>query len=132
MEALPAIVLSTEALEEMLERVGRRAAELVVAQLNADLREDPQDRQVKLLRCYLADRRSIEDPRAMWANSHHIRRIEVGSNGKPKSMTWLHRFKQESGLIDCVSRPSPTHGRLREWTFEDIANAWERYYMLKW
>ncbi|WP_158510368.1 hypothetical protein [Roseibium album] len=47
-------------------------------------------------------------------------------------MTWLHRFKQESGLADCASRPCPTHGRLQEWTFENIANAWERYYMMKW
>ena len=132
MEAIPAIVLTKSDLQEMLEQAGQRAAELVLAQHNADLMLDPQERQVKLLRGYLADRSSIEDPRAMWANSHHIRRLEVGANGKPKSMTWLHRFKQETGLAACVSRPSPAHGRLREWTFEDIANAWERYYMLRW
>ncbi|PLX39564.1 MAG: hypothetical protein C0606_03430 [Hyphomicrobiales bacterium] len=132
MEAIPAIVLSKDVLEEMLTEAGRRAAELTVEKLQAQLVQDPRERHLRLLRSYLLDRSEVEKPRDMWASSHDIRRIELSAKGKPKSTTWFQRFKRESGLAECVSRPSASHGRLQEWTFEDIANAWQRFYALRW
>ncbi|WP_316859782.1 hypothetical protein [uncultured Cohaesibacter sp.] len=132
MEAISAVVLNKDVLEEMLERAGQRGAELAVAQFKEQLEQDPQDRHVMRLREFLLDRSSVELPREVWASSHHIRRIELSPKGKPKSNTWMQHFKRESGLEGCTSRPSPSHGRLREWCFEDIANAWERFYAFKW
>ncbi|MCW2307360.1 hypothetical protein [Rhodobium gokarnense] len=132
MEGTPAIVLTHEALDRLLEEAGCRAAEKTVAKLQSQLIQDPRERHLRQLRGYLMDRSTLQNPRELWANGHHIRRIELSSKGKPKSMTWFQRFKHESGLAACISRPSAEHGRLQEWTFEDIANAWDRYYALQW
>lgn len=132
MDAISAVVLSQEALNKMVEQAAQRGAEQAIKHFKTELEQDPQDRHVRRLRDYLADRSSIENPREIWASSHHIRQIELSTKGKPKSTTWMQQFKHESGLADCTSRPSPTHGRLREWTFEDIANAWERFYAFRW
>ena len=129
---MPAIVLTEDVLEEMLIRAGRLAAEQTVAKLKGELMQDPRERHILLLRNFLNDRSTVPNPRDVWANGHHIRQIELSNQGKPRSMTWFQRFKTESGLAACVSRPSPSHGRLQEWTFEDIANAWEHYYALRW
>lgn len=128
----PALVLDEESLEGLLIKAGCLAAEETVRKLKAELVQDPQEKHILRLRNFLIDRSTIVKPREIWANGHHIRRIELSAKGKPKSTTWFQMFKRESGLGACTSRPSSQHGRLREWCFEDIANAWEKYYALRW
>lgn len=131
MEATPALVITHHDLQQMLDETAQRTATETVAQLRTDLRTDPVDRIVHQLRTYLADRSNLDQPQAVWANSHHIRRVALNTRGKPRSVAWFHRFKVESGLGDCSNRTSAQHGRLQEWTFEDIANAWDQYYILR-
>lgn len=128
MEGTPAYVLTHTQLEQLMLDTARRAAELTVDKLRAELTQDPSLKQLYDLRGYILDRSTIKNPRARWASSHLIRRIETNSKDQPKSVAWFMKFQKETGLKDCPSRKSPTHGRSREWTFEDIANAWEGYY----
>lgn len=131
MEGKTAVILTDEQLRVLAEVAGRAAATLVVAELKTELRADPFEQQVARLRAYMLDPSSTPNPRALWASSKHIRMLEPGSSGKPKSVAWFQRFKKESCLAESVSRPSPEHGRLRGWTFADIAMAYEAYYAFR-
>jgi hypothetical protein len=128
MEALQALVLTDTQLRALLIDAAREGAKLAVAELRADLHQSPEDAILQQLRTYLVNPASISNPRERWAHSGIIRAIEPSSRGKPKSVTWFMKFQRDSGLKDCPTRSSPTHGRSREWTFSDVRLAWEMYY----
>lgn len=128
MEALQALVLTNTQLRAMLIDAAREGAKLAVAELRADLHQSPDDANLQQLRAYLTNPSSIPNPRDRWASGAIIRAIESSPRGKPKSNAWFMKFQRETGLKGCPTRPSPTHGRSREWTFADIRAAWVAYY----
>ncbi|MEW7008473.1 MULTISPECIES: hypothetical protein [unclassified Lentilitoribacter] len=128
MQGTAALVVTKEELKKMLEEVGRISATQILNSFKAELNTNPIEKQTKRLQTYIQDRNSIENPREEWANGRHIRRLNPSKNGKPKSMSWFKTFKEESTLNKCFNRPSPDHGRLQEWTFEDVANAWDHFH----
>lgn len=128
MEALQALVLTDTQLREMLTEAARQGAVLAVHELRAELHQSPEDATLQRLRAYLTNPASVPNPREHWAHSGIIRQIETTARGKPKSTAWFMAFQRESGLSACHSRPSPAHGRRREWTFTDIRLAWNAYY----
>lgn len=128
MDTTPAVVLTHHHLRTMLDEVAEKAANKAVANLKTEIRTDPNELIVERLRAYLADRTTEADSREVWAHSGHIRQLELNRRGQPKSVAWFQGFKRVTGLRDCPSRASKQHGRLREWCFEDIANAWVAYY----
>ena len=131
MEITPALVMTHHALTELMETVATNAASKALAAAEDVLHYDPDARVVDLLRRYLDDRAALENPREHWAHGKQIRALHKTGAGKPRSVTWFQSFKKESGLGGCPSRISSQHGRLREWCFEDIANAWDQYYVLR-
>ena len=102
----PAVVLMKHELDHILRETARHAAREVINEFRDELNLDPNEAVVKRLRGYLTDRGSVEKPREEWANGWHIRRLVLRSNGKPRSQSWFQKFKQESGLGDCISRKS--------------------------
>ena len=128
MEATQALVLTHAQLREMMEQAGRHAARIVVEELKSELRQEPEERILQQLRAYIEDPASVPNPREHWAHSGIIRTIRTTSSDKPKSAAWFMRFQKETGLNACSSRPSPVHGRRKEWTFADIRLAWGAYY----
>ncbi|SOC48182.1 hypothetical protein SAMN05892877_14126 [Rhizobium subbaraonis] len=128
MEALQALVLTNAQLREILTEAARQGAALAVADLRAELHQTPDDATVRQLRAYLTDPSTISNPEDQWAHSGLIRQIELTPRGKPKSAAWFMKFQRETGLVDCFTRPSPSFGRRREWTFYDIRLAWNAYY----
>ncbi|MCI5076862.1 hypothetical protein [Oricola sp.] len=128
MEGIPAVVLTHDQLSEMLESAGQRAAELAVKRLRSELQQSPEQATLERLRGYLADPATVADPRSLWAHSGIIREVQPTPRGKPKSVAWFMKFQRETGLKDCSTRRSPTHGRRKEWTFADIGLAWGVYY----
>ena len=132
MNGQPAVIVTAENLEQLMLDAGRTAAREVLERVTSDANLDPLERHVRLLRDYLEDRSVVSKPRELFASSRHIRLLAPNRNGKPKSVSWFQTFKQESGLARCDHRPSPTHGRLHEWCFEDIANAWVHYHRQRW
>ncbi|EMS96460.1 hypothetical protein H009_17018 [Agrobacterium tumefaciens str. Cherry 2E-2-2] len=131
MEAMQALVLTGNQLDEMLREAARQGAALAVEALRADLHQSPDDAAVQKLRAYLGDPTTISNPHDQWAHSGLIRLIEPTPPGKPKSSAWFMKFQRETGLADCYTRPSPAHGRRREWSFTDIRLAWNAYYRRK-
>lgn len=130
-EMTPALVITRHALIELMETVVTNAVQKALEGVQNDLPYDPDARVVDRLRRYLDDRATIDKPRETWAHGKHIRALHLNKAGKPRSVTWFQQFKRESGLAGCPSRTSSQHGRLQEWCFEDIANAWEQYYILR-
>ncbi len=130
MKGIPAVVLTEESLTSLLVAAGELAAKRTVELLENNLVQSPTDKKLLSLIGYIQDRTTIDNPRDHWAHGKHIKMINPPKSGKPRSDTWFHYFKQKTGLHDCFSRKSPEHGRLREWTFEDIAIAWDKYYAL--
>ena len=128
MEALQALVLTNIQLREMLTEAARQGATLAVGELRAELHQTPEDATLQRLRTYLTDPASLPTPYDHWAHSGLIRQIEPTPRGKPKSTAWFMKFQRETGLNQCHTRPSPAHGRRREWTFVDIKLAWDAYY----
>lgn len=128
MEALQALVLTDTQLRAMLTDAAKEGAKLAVAELRADLHQSPDDATLQQLRAYLTNPASIPNPRDRWASGAIIRAIEHSPRGKSKSTAWFMKFQRETGLKDCPTRPSPAHGRSREWTFADVRAAWEVYY----
>lgn len=128
MEALQALVLTDSQLRAMLAEAAQQGAKLAVAELRADLHQTPEDTTLQKLRTFLSEPASIPNPRDHWAHSGIIRKLEPTLRGKPKSTAWFMKFQRETGLKDCFTRPRPTHGRRREWTFADIRLAWDLYY----
>jgi len=128
MQGIQALVVMEHDLRELAIEAGKEAAEKVLAQFQEDMNRTPQDKQVERLRAYIEDRSSCSNPREHWAHSRHIRMIKPTKTGKPKSISWFQKFKKASMLDGCNSKASSDHGRLREWCFEDIANAWEYYH----
>ncbi|MGR6431057.1 hypothetical protein ACU5AY_09075 [Rhizobium sp. PAMB 3174] len=128
MEALQALVLTNTQLRDLLTDAAREGAKLAVTELRADLHQTPEDATLQQLRAYLSDPAHIPNPHERWAHADIIRRIEQTPRGNPKSTAWFMKFQRETGLKDCRSRPSPAHGRRREWTFMDIKLAWDAYY----
>lgn len=128
MDATPALILTRHELKQLMQDTAAQAAVTAVANMKTELRTDPKEQVVHRLRQYLNDPISLSNPREYWANGHHIRSIVINSKGKPKSMGWFMQFKRKSGLYECVTRTSSQHGRLQEWTFEDIRLCWEAYY----
>ena len=128
MDATPALILTRHELRQLMADTAAEAATQAVTAMKSDLRSDPTERAISALRQYLEDRSTIANPRDHWANGHHIRGIQTNAKGKSKSMGWFMRFKRQSGLNQCVTRSSTQHGRLQEWTFEDIALCWDIYY----
>ena len=131
METTPAIVITPHHLIELMENAATNAANKALAAAEEALHYDPDARVVDLLRRYLDDRTTLENPREHWAHGKHNRALHKTGAGKPRSVTWFQSFKKESGLGGCPSRISSQHGRLREWCFEDIANAWDQHYVLR-
>lgn len=131
MDATPALVITRHQLKKMLEETANQAASAAVDQLKSELNTDPDDRLVQRLRDYIIDPTSLDNPRDYWASGPHVRAIENGNNGKPKSIAWFHRFKVKSGLKECFHRRSKRHGHLQEWNFEDIRLCWESYYAFR-
>lgn len=131
MEGQPALILAPDQLEDLLTKTAQKAADQAVAALREDLARDPRDQIVNDLRAYILDETTEPHPETRWANGHHIRQLELNSRGKPKSLGWFQKFKIESGLATCPHRSSPQHGRLQEWTFRDIALAWQDYYAFR-
>ena len=128
MEAMQAVVLTHTQLTELLEQTGRRAAQTVVEELRSELREGPDERTLHQLRAFLDDPASIPNPHEHWAHSGIIRAVRPTPRGKPNSVAWFMKFQRESGLAGCRHRPSPAHGRRKEWSFTDIRLAWTTYY----
>lgn len=128
MDAIPAVVLTQDKLEYMLEEAGKKAAELTVSKMKAQLIQDPSEQLLLTLRRYIADPKSVENPRDQWANSEIIRRISFTANGKPKSVAWFMKFQRETGLKQCPTRRNPHSGPRKCWCFGDIRNAWLNYY----
>lgn len=131
MEGQPALILAPDQLKDLLTKTAEQAAAQAVAALREDLARDPQDQIVEDLRRYILDDTTEPNPETRWASGHHIRAIELNRSGKPKSVGWFHKFKKESGLNQCPHRSSPQHGRLQEWSFRDIALAWNAYYAFR-
>jgi len=132
MQGTDAIVVTKHDLKQMLTEAGTVAAEKVLNSFKDELNVDPLEKQAKRLKDFIEDRTTIENPRGEWASGRHIRLIAPNKNGKPKSMAWFQTFKKESILNQCPDRSSTDHGRLREWCFEDIANAWDYYHRQRW
>ena len=128
MDATPALILTRHELSQLVNETAQLAADRAVDNMKSELRSDPIDRVVHQLREYMDDQSTVSNPREFWANGHHIRRIELNGKGVPKSMGWFMHFKRCSGLHQCLVRSSARHGRLQEWTFEDIALCWKAYY----
>lgn len=128
MEALQAVVLTQSQLNTMLEAAGVRAAELAVRKLHAELHQSPEDTTLQSLREYIANPGAVANPHDQWAHSGIIRLIQPTAQGEPKSVAWFMKFQRRTGLKDCHTRPSPVHGRRKEWTFHDIKLAWDSYY----
>jgi hypothetical protein len=128
MEALQAVVLTNTQLRELLEEAGQVAAERAVLKLRSELHQTPEEAILKHLRSYLADPSTVSDPHTLWAHSGIIREIQPTPGGKPKSVAWFMKFQRETGLKECFSRRSPSHGRRKEWSFADVRLAWEAYY----
>lgn len=128
MEPLQAVVLTQMQLSEMLREAARQGAALAVAELRKDIHQSPDDATLQRLRTYLHEPSSIANPQECWAHSGVIRQIELTPSGKAKSSAWFMSFQRQSGLAGCFTRPSPTYGRRREWSFADIRLAWEVYY----
>jgi hypothetical protein len=128
MDALPALVLTHSQLRDMLTEAARQGATLAVQELRASLHQTPDDATLQMLRSYLTDPAAIPNPHEHWAHSGLIRQVQETARGRPKSTAWFMKFQRETGLIDCPSRPSPSFGRRREWTFVDIRRAWDAYY----
>lgn len=128
MKGIPAIVLSEENLKSMLVAAGELAATLTVEKLERQIIQSPDEKTILQLRGFIQDRGSVTNPREHWANGTHIKSINPASTGKPRTNTWFHHFKTRTGLRECFCRQSPQHARMKEWTFEDIANAWDIYY----
>ena len=128
MEALQAVVLTNTQLRELLEEAGQVAAERAVLKLRSELNQTPEEAILKQLRSYLADPSTVADPASHWAHSGVIREIQPTPRGKPKSVAWFMKFQRETGLKECFSRRSPSHGRRKEWSFEDIRLAWTKFY----
>ncbi|MBO6674110.1 MAG: hypothetical protein JJ908_05860 [Rhizobiales bacterium] len=131
MKAQPALILAPDQLEDLLAQTAKQAADQAVAALREDLARDPREQLVHDLRAYILDHTTEPNPESRWANGHHIRQIELNGRGRPKSLAWFQKFKQDSGLAKCPHRSSPQHGRLQEWTFRDIALAWHGYYAFR-
>ena len=132
MHGTPAIVVMEHELKEMMIGAGRVAAKEIMENMKQEITQDPVERQTTLLRAYIEDRTTLSNPREHHANGRHIRMLKPANNGKPKSTAWFQTFKKESKLNKCFNRPSPDHGRLQEWCFEDIANAWDYYHRQRW
>lgn len=128
MEAIQALVLTNTQLREMLTEAAREGAKLAVQELRADLHQSPDDATLQKLRAFLSDSTAVPNPHDQWAHAGLICQIERKPNGKPKSAAWFMKFQRETGLADCLTRPSPAFGRRREWCFADIRLAWETYY----
>lgn len=128
MEAMQALVLTSTQLHDMLIEAAKQGAALAVQELRADLRQAPEDATLQKLRGYLADPGSLSNPSDYWAHSEIIRRIQPTGSGKPRSTAWFMKFQRQTGLNECMTRPSPAYGRRREWTFADISRAWRAYY----
>lgn len=128
MEAIQALVLTNAQLREMLTEAAREGAKQAVMELRADLHQSPEDATLQKLRAYLSDPATVPNPHQQWAHNGIIRQIELTPRGKPKSTAWFMKFQRETGLVDCRTRPSPSFGRRREWTFADIKLAWDVYY----
>ncbi len=128
MQAMQALVIMEHELTELLTKAGKVAALEVLEDFRQELNQDPVLKHADRLRSYIENRSLIDNPRDLWSNGRHIRLITPTKNGKPKSIAWFQTFKKESNLKNCVNRPSPDHGRLQEWCFEDIANAWDHYH----
>ncbi len=128
MKGIPAIVISEENLKGMLVAAGELAATLTVEKLEKRIIQGPDEKTTLKLRGYIQDRSTLQNPREHWANGIHIKDINPASTGKPRTNTWFHHFKKRTGLKDCFTRQSPRHSRMKEWTFEDVANAWDMYY----
>lgn len=132
MQGTAAFVVTKNELKDMLEEAGRVGAHEVLSSFKDELNIDPVEEQTKRLQNYIKDRTTIDNPRDEWANGRHIRRLNPSKQGKPKSISWFKTFKEQSTLNQCFNRPSPDHGRLQEWTFEDIANAWDHFHRMRW
>jgi len=132
MDGTNAIIVTKQDLKQMLTEAGIIAAETVLNNFKEELNTNPLEKQTKRLKDFIADRSTIPNPKDEWANGRHIRLLAPNKNGKPKSMAWFQTFKKESILNHCPSRSSTDHGRLREWRFEDIANAWDHYHRQRW
>lgn len=131
MDALQALVLTNEQLKDMLLEAARQGASIAVAELRKELHQSPEDATLQLLRSYLHDPASVSNPYDHWAHSGIIRQIEKTPSGKPKSTAWFMKFQRESRLNECFSRPSPSYGRRREWSFPAIRLAWNIHYRLR-
>lgn len=125
---MQALVLTSTQLRDMLTEAAKRGAVLAVQELRADLRQAPEDATLQKLRGYLSDPASLPNPHGHWADSSVIRRIQATASGKPRSTAWFMKFQRQTGLGQCMTRQSPAYGRRREWTFADIALAWNVYY----
>ena len=132
MKGTAAIVVTEEELTNMLTQAGKAGAREVMSEYEQQLEQDPVERHTQLLRDFIEDRSILDNPREVFGSGRHIRRIIPAKNGKPKSVAWFQGFKRESKLNLCKNRPSPDHGRLQEWCFEDIANAWDNYNRQRW
>ncbi|OBY24582.1 hypothetical protein A9D60_24050 [Leisingera sp. JC1] len=126
MNGQPAMIFLEHELQHMLTEAAKQAAQEVIDNFKSELSTDPNEVVIRKLRKYLADRRSVANPRDQWANGLHIRSIKTNTRGKPRSQSWFQQFKVKSGLNGCFSRKSLSSGGFREWCFEDIANAWEQ------
>lgn len=128
MQRTPAMLITETELNDMLTKAGKLAAQEIVEHLKQDIYQDPQVTLTKRLRAFIEDRSTELNPRDIYANGRHIRMVQPNKNGKPKSTAWFQNFKRDSTLNQCFHRPSPDHGHLQEWCFEDIANAWDHYH----
>ena len=132
MEAMQALVIMEHELTDLLTKTGKIAAAEILEAFRQEINQDPIEKHATTLRNYIEDRTTLKDPRNRFAHGHHIRLLNPAKNNKPKSIAWFQNFKKESQLKDCPSRASTTHGRLQEWCFEDIANAWDYYHRQRW
>lgn len=128
MDAMPALVLTSLQLRDMLTEAAKQGAVLAVQELRSELRQSPEDATLLRLRSYLADPASLSNPHEHWADSGVIRQLQTTASGKPKSTAWFMKFQRQTGLNACITRQSPAYGRRREWTFVDIRLAWDTYY----
>lgn len=131
MEVTPALVITRHELKTLMDRVAVDAASKVLTAFKDEFEYDPDKRIVDQLRRYLDDRTTVAEPREVWAHGKHIRAVMPNGKGKARSATWFQQFKRESGLAGCPTRTNKHHGRLQEWCFADIANAWDQYYVLR-
>lgn len=132
MHPIPALIVTEQDLEVLLQRAAHLAAITAIEQLRTDLIQDPKEQVLNKLRAFIKDRSTITNPREHWANGKMIREIDTNHNNKPKSISWFQLFKKQSTLNQCPRRKSSEHGKLQEWTFEDIANAWDHFHRLRW